>query len=919
MLPVMIMTAAAIVGQIEPFGANTFLVSDINAQFAAFYTYLKHTVMSNRSMLYTLSKTIGGDMMGFNAYYLNDPIALLLIFVPDVKMSVGIYWMNVLKMGLMGVSCFAFLKSHSLGDCVHVVFSTTYALMGYAVAYLTLPMYFNNLILLPLVIMAVERFIKNPKHFKMYVITIALAIWSNYYLGYMTCIFAGLYFLLCAFCKKECDNVICCFGKGEVDKELNKEVLDGKKKEVKQQKYGIGILRFIRKVLRFAGVSLLGVGLSAFSLIPTVLSLKGEKSSSVTVDNFFGINYGMKYLLKNMIPGTFRCDFSNTAAPYIYVGIIAVVFVLVWIVEGLKRKEYRNIFGKLVLLFILIESTRIKGINVIWHGFNEPVGFAFRYAFLICFMLIMMADEGFSGFVGRMNSGRTDEKNSDVLDEIDSDINSEKENIEDTKNGKIRKDLRIQIVVTILMLLQIMDLSYNAISSVRAYVERDMHDSVKYEEYYAAISEEIEAVKADAEFKADTALSKNESVRKNAVSADETIYRLEKDTEYNHNDAMLFDYAGLSHNSSCEKDYVRLFMARLGFRNQGIWSFYNQGSTTFADALLGVKYFISKYDSTNKPYSEVDNNGIYYTFENPYALPLAFLADEKADGVDMERMNLFELQNELASVTGDVDDIYTKADYCVNLINASETVEKTGGEMYQAALGFDGPNECKLYMPEGEDASEGSYVEYEVHIDNTCNLFGYFAAPGYQDSVLYVNDAPKDVYFCDYRWAVANLGNYEKGDVVKIKLSVPEGGLRIYDAFIYEEDTKKIAAWYENSRNSDVVSEGLVDADLKDASYCGNVRITKSSERKYTAQVVSDELQYFVMSVPYEKGWTIKVDGVKSEAKSMWGALLATKIPKGEHEIELSYFPEGMVVGIIISTAALVILGIYVSGVTFRK
>lgn len=877
----MIMTLAAIAGQIEPFGTNTFLVSDIDAQFAAFYTYLKHTVMGNRSMLYTLSKTIGGDMMGFNAYYLNDPIALLLIFVPDVKMSVGIFWMNVCKMGLMGLSCFVFLKSHrryaiitpslkhadALSDFVHVMFSTTYALMGYAVAYLTLPMYFNNLILLPLVIMEVERFVENPKHFKMYVFLIALAIWSNYYLGYMTCIFAGLYFIGYLWCSANNKNNWRDF-------------------------YRVG--KFGIRIFGFCGASLLGVGLAAFSLIPTVLSLKGEKSSTVTFDNFFAINYEMKYLVRNMIPGTFSCDFSNSAAPYIYVGMLAVIFVLVWMVEGVRKKEYKNLFSKVVLLAVLILSTRIKGINLIWHGFNEPVGFAYRYAFLICFMLIIMADEGFLWLIERMNLR-------------DSLKDYEKENGEDTKKREIEYGLRIHVIVTVLMVLQIMDLSYNAISSVRAYVDRDMHDPAKYEEYYAAISEEIEAVKKDA-------ASMMEETE-NSVSDGETVYRLEKDTEYNHNDAMLFDYAGLSHNSSCEKDYVRLFMARMGFRNQGIWSFYNQGSTTFADALLGVKYFISKFDSTNKPYSEVDNNGTYYAFENPYALPLAVLADKKADSVDMEKVNLFEIQNELSSVTGEVDDIYTMADYSVNLINASETVEKTGGQMYQAALGFDGPDECKLYMPErdatedngeeGDVSTNEAFVEYEVRIDSTCNLFGYFAAPGYQDSVLYVNDAPKYVYFCDYRWAISNLGNYEKGDVVKIKLSVPEGGLRIYDAFIYEENVERIGEWYQNCRYSDTVN--------------GNVQIIKESERKYRAKVFADRSQYFVMSVPYEKGWTIKVDGVKSDTESMWGALLATEISAGEHEIELSYFPEGMKAGIIVSVVVLVICAGYVFIVTFRR
>ena len=86
-----------------------------------------------------------------------------------------------------------------------------------------------------------------------------------------------------------------------------------------------------------------------------------------------------------------------------------------------------------------------------------------------------------------------------------------------------------------------------------------------------------------------------------------SLYRIEKDIMYTMVDPMAFDYAGLSHNSSCEKAKVKDFMSKMGFRNQGIWAFYNQGSTAFADSFLGVKYFISRFDSTDKPFIPMNN------------------------------------------------------------------------------------------------------------------------------------------------------------------------------------------------------------------------------------------------------------------------------------------------------------------------
>lgn len=40
------------------------------------------------------------------------------------------------------------------------------------------------------------------------------------------------------------------------------------------------------------------------------------------------------------------------------------------------------------LLTILLASFYLKGLNMIWHGFNEPTWFPFRFSFLFSFLLI---------------------------------------------------------------------------------------------------------------------------------------------------------------------------------------------------------------------------------------------------------------------------------------------------------------------------------------------------------------------------------------------------------------------------------------------------------------------------------------------------------------------------------------------------
>ena len=45
-------------------------------------------------------------------------------------------------------------------------------------------------------------------------------------------------------------------------------------------------------------------------------------------------------------------------------------------------------------------------------------------------------------------------------------------------------------------------------------------------------------------------------------------------------------------------------------------------------------------------------------------------------------------------------------------------------------------------------------------------------------------------------------------------------------------------------------------------------------------------------SIPFEKGWTVKVDGQKVETRKAFGAILAIDVGSGDHEIYFSYFTD---------------------------
>ena len=775
LIPAAIYAAALFATKTFPFGDNALIISDISNQFDAFYSYFKHILLSNDDFLYTFSKTLGGDMPGFSGYYLNNPFLFLLLPIKDAYIPAGVVLIIGLQLSLMSVSMAVFLKDiasdRKTDNIMIVMFSTAYAFSGYNLAYITLPMYFCSFIMLPLVMLGIRRIALGGRK-RLYIISLALAIFFNYYIGYMICIFSVLFFL-------------CTI------------ISEGKHRD--------------KKVYAdFALSSLAAGGLSAFSVIPTVLSLRGQKEAPSVAALSPHINYNLKLLIRNLFTGAFKGDLSNYCAPYIYVGEAALLCVAVFVIS--RKIAIRKRLATLILLIVLIGSTMISTIDVMWHGFNAPVGFAYRYAFLICTVLIVAGFEGCRA----------------LFDSI-------------AKEGKGER--LAKSAVLILSAAEIALLGINAVTSLRAHENRTLSE-------YAAYYENV-----------DTIISK---IRED----DPSFYRIEKDFERNHNDAMMFGYSGISHNSSCERDYVKEFAAKMGFRYFApIWTYYNQGSTVFADCLLGVKYFISRFDTTIKPYEFcflADGKNAHgddmtaHVFKNPYVLPLVFTMSEEELATDMSDPNLFEIQNGMAG-----EQIYKRAADPVSDVTTDRL-------SLDVTMPFDG------------------------------NLYFYATAPSQQKAALYINGEPADEYFSESRWDIVCVGLYEAGDVVNITLEAADEPISVDEVYIYAEDQRELVKWYEKASGSAGELDKITSSHLK-----GRINVGEGERT--------------VFSIPYEKAWKISIDGVKTEPEKAFGALLSVPAAPGEHTIEMRYVPEGLVAGSVISVLTLLVcLGLTFFGGTIK-
>lgn len=132
---------------------------------------------------------------------------------------------------------------------------------------------------------------------------------------------------------------------------------------------------------------------------------------------------------------------------------------------------------------------------------------------------------------------------------------------------------------------------------------------------------------------------------------------------------------------------------------------------------------------------------------------------------------------------------------------------------------------------------------------------------------------------------------------------------RIIDVgYVTTTDLVRVTA--ENSMN---LVAYMMDTDKFIEAYDilneGAYAISKYSDTKFVGTVNANENCAMLFSIPFDKGWSVYVDGKKVETTAFKNALLCIEdLPAGTHKIELRYRPVNLIKGIIITVISILIL-----------
>jgi uncharacterized membrane protein YfhO len=94
----------------------------------------------------------------------------------------------------------------------------------------------------------------------------------------------------------------------------------------------------------------------------------------------------------------------------------------------------------------------------------------------------------------------------------------------------------------------------------------------------------------------------------------------------------------------------------------------------------------------------------------------------------------------------------------------------------------------------------------------------------------------------------------------------------------------------------------MVDA-LKDQRWT----LSEKTSTKLSGTITAQQTGIMFTSIPYDGGWTVKVDGKVVEPVKIADALIGIELTAGEHTVEMQYCPQGFIPGLVLTCLCLVV------------
>lgn len=622
---------------------------------------------------------------------------------------------------------------------------------------------------------------------------------------------------------------------------------------------------FFKTTGRAVGYSLLGVLMSAVMLLPTWMSMQSTYYISADMPEKTELYNDLLDILNQMLPNaelTYR-----EGLPNLYCGMFVVILlVFYWISRTIPLRE--KLLNGAFLVF-LIFSLNINKLDFIWHGFHFPNQLPYRYTFMICFLLIAMAYQVFQ----RVDEIRVNHLWILLAAGGGYYLLAQKiltEHIKDLDlfvySGLAWLALYVAILIlykkerlpkNLLLILTVILLTCEMASNTCTSI--DQVGTTQRSNYYANEADIAKLVKK-------------------TEGTDDRFGRTEMNDNYILNCPAMYHYKGISQFSSSLNANATALMEHIGVEGAPDKNRFNYNQTDpVTNAMLNIRYLIGKNlpidDSDFKQIAKSGNSRLY---ESIYPLSIGYMTADTIRTWNYEQENPFMVlddyvravtQNKYTSVFTEIEPVDVSA--------ANIELSSTGDGMWDSTL----KNETK---------KSKTILTYQAQQTGKQYLF----IEADDADAITVSQEKKDdkIEIRNDCGSIVNLGEMDSGTefTVTIEYKEGKGGSVVSHVCTMDE-----AVWQDAYK---MLSASMLDVtDYGDSCLKGTINVQEDG--------------VFVTSVPYEAGWKLKVDGHTREINELiGGAWMSTSLSAGEHQIELSFRPPGLIAGLLITLASIGLL-----------
>jgi uncharacterized membrane protein YfhO len=841
-----------IVEKITPFGPNSLTIIDSIHQYVPFFADYRDKLLNGGSLFYTWDVALGSNFMSLGAYYLSSPFNLLLLLFPKKYLVAGVCIIVSLKIALTG-STMAYYLTRSVkentasvrgGSWYIIALSLAYALSNYVIGYYWNTMWMDCIMVFPLIMLGFKRLMDEKKPL-LYCLTLFYALFCNYYIGFMICVFLVLWFFVYP------------------HKSFLSFVLDG---------------------VRFAVASLCGGGMSAILLLPAYFGINATAAGEVSFPAWSLYYENFASIFKQQLALTEPITNMNfDGGVNLYCGVLTIFTLMLYLFHSFKESrtlvsEADDVEGEetvihitsseknrtILLLAFIVVSFNATTLNFVWHGFHDQYGIPNRFSFLYIFVLVDIANKAITYF--------------DSVKPVHTFIAMLISLIGVTVCYlfDIMEVSTLSVIVTLLLIF-----AYALIFLLRScrYIKQRSFNLViaavlSVEMIFSGVYGFMQNGYADYDYYYHDYPNVQAAYDEAVARTTETdgFYRTELMDSTVLDEATWYNMRSVGTFCSTVLGDLVTTMGKLGFYT-GANEFLYRGSTPLTNSLLNVRYLFKRSgDLDNYNFNYVGMVNDVEIYENPYPLSIGFAVNDNVKDWDSTGVERLAMQNSLAYDMTGISGLFTT--------------------VYPEITGYSETGEVSIdtniitFSP----LQDGAVSHTETFTVDSVGDYYVNCRGNYITKIrFYING--EEFAYDRYQIQIFHLGNLNTGDVVTVEYE--------YDSAPDEATTAALSVAKFDEQTYEYIyralaAHKLTNVTYKDGYVKGNIDMPSAST--------------LFTSIPYDEGWSVKVDGEECEYYEILGGFIGVDMETGQHTVEFTYTPKGFKLCAAISLFSLIIM-----------